>query len=493
MTQTWTSLRRVLAIVCLLSAAGAPLRAQNPPPPPPPSSTSTVGATVTNPVTGLATTVSALRVDPAGTPTAGTTAFVRTADGYAFLVKPVGQTIYNDATPPLGFVIISIDATTHVAQLDANPPGPDPNPNGPPNAATSPLDTRLLYTTLQAQLLGGAPVPGTAGAVTVQGGASGIRVVSTGDGGSGGHAGAVFVPPGSGGDGSTPAPLNYTNVTVISANAQIGLEVGSVGGSGGKGGDSYLSFWSGRDGGNGAAGGTVNVLNSHGVQVATTGGTDAYGIFAYSRSGAAGSGGSGFAAPGGGTGGHSSNGGSVTVTNSGNVITNGTGAFGIYGLSVSNNGGNGGSQWGLVGQAGSGGFGGSGGPVSITNASDGTIRTSGLLSHGILAQSVGGSGGSSGTSGNLLVSLNGSADNGGNGGSVSVTNNGSIVTTGAQSRGIFAQSIGGGGGSGGSSGGLVALGGAGANGGSAGDVTVRNNRTGSITTTGQQSDAIFAQ
>src|SRR3954451_19561637 len=109
MTQTWTSLRRVLAIVCLLSATGAPLWAQNPPPPPPaPSSTSTVGATVTNPVTGLTTTVSALRVDPAGTPTAGTTAFVRTADGYAFLVKAVGQTIYNDATPPLGFVIISI-------------------------------------------------------------------------------------------------------------------------------------------------------------------------------------------------------------------------------------------------------------------------------------------------------------------------------------------------------------------------------------------------
>lgn len=34
-------------------------------------------------MTGATTTVSALLVDPVGTPTAGTTAFVRTADGYA--------------------------------------------------------------------------------------------------------------------------------------------------------------------------------------------------------------------------------------------------------------------------------------------------------------------------------------------------------------------------------------------------------------------------
>ena len=47
-----------------------------------PSSTSIVGDTVTNPVTSSDTTVSALVVDPAGTPTAGDTAFVETADGY---------------------------------------------------------------------------------------------------------------------------------------------------------------------------------------------------------------------------------------------------------------------------------------------------------------------------------------------------------------------------------------------------------------------------
>ncbi|WP_171238727.1 hypothetical protein [Ruegeria sp. HKCCA5763] len=49
-----------------------------------PTASSKVGDTVANPVTGKDTTVSALIVDPASTPTAGTTAFVETADGYVF-------------------------------------------------------------------------------------------------------------------------------------------------------------------------------------------------------------------------------------------------------------------------------------------------------------------------------------------------------------------------------------------------------------------------
>jgi hypothetical protein len=52
---------------------------------------------------------------------------------------------------------------------------------------------------------------------------------------------------------------------------------------------------------------------------------DKYGIFAYSRSGAAGNGGSGYGALGGGTGGHSSDGGDVNVTNNATVITTGAG------------------------------------------------------------------------------------------------------------------------------------------------------------------------
>ncbi|HSH96525.1 MAG TPA: hypothetical protein VK968_20420, partial [Roseimicrobium sp.] len=356
---------------------------------------------VTNPATGLSTKVTALIVDPVGTPTAGTVAFVQTLDGYSILVKAVGEKIYNTDTPPLGFTILSQDTTAKTVTVDADPAG------GP----TSTLLYQGTTANLQAQFGTAAPPPTITPPVSVSG-ASGVRIVLTGNGGSNGRDGALFVSPGSGGDGATGPAASYTSSFNISTTNQIGIEVGSIGGSGGSGGDSYLSFWSGRDGGNGGAGGTVTVVNSAGIQVATTG-ANAFGIFAYSRSGQAGNGGSGFAAPGGGTGGHSSDGGTVTVTNHGTVITTGDGAFGIYGLSVSNNGGNGGGQWGLVGQSGSGGFGGSGGAVSITNASDGIISTSGNFAHGIFAESIGGSGGSSGTSGNLILSLQGASDNGG--------------------------------------------------------------------------------
>ena len=77
-----------------------------------PTADSIVGDTVNNPVTGLDTTVTALIVDPASTPTAGTTAFVETADGYVFLVKDAGDTIYNSDNPPLAFEIVSITGTT---------------------------------------------------------------------------------------------------------------------------------------------------------------------------------------------------------------------------------------------------------------------------------------------------------------------------------------------------------------------------------------------
>jgi hypothetical protein len=443
---------------------------------PAPSATSQIGDHVTG-HGGASTTVSDLIKNPDDS-----TAFVVTADGYAFLVKGVGESVYNKQTPPLRFIVLA-GSTPGTVKLQAD------LPDGP----TVDFATELPYAELQADLFQ-SDTPGDITPPIAIVGTDGIRQVPSIHNGSNGHDGALVVPPGSGGDGATGTPVTYSHPASIPVHAttQYGIEAGSVGGNGGSGGDSYLDVWGGADGGNGGAGGTVEVTNESGAQVQTVG-DGLHGIFAYSRSGAAGHGGSGYAAPGGGTGGHSSNGGSVTVTNHGDVSTQGIAADGIYGLSVSNNGGGGGSQWGIVGSSGSGGFGGSGGPVSITNSSDGTIFTSGSLSHGILAQSVGGSGGSSGTSGNLLVSLNGSADNGGNGGSVSVTNDGTITTTGGLSRGIFAESVGGGGGTGGSNGGLISLGGSGSNGGSAGTVTVRNGSTGLITTLGTQSDGIFAQ
>ena len=61
--------------------------------------------------------------------------------------------------------------------------------------------------------------------------------------------------------------------------------------------------------------------------------------------------------------------------------------------------------------------------------------------------------------------------NAGNGAAVTVTNYGAIDLYGERSRGIVAQSIGGGGGDGGSSGGWVSVGGSGDGGGTGGAVT----------------------
>ncbi len=445
-----------------------------------PTSTSKVGDTVTNPVTGLDTTVSALIVDPASTPTAGTTAFVETADGYVFLVKSAGDTIYNSDNPPVSFGIVSISGTT--AEISSSGA-----------SGTASLSTQLTLS----QYNSGFNSSGTPGTVTPPqdvSGPNGVNQVVYGQGGSNGSDGALFVPPSSGGNGSTGPTQTKTLSSDVNATSNIGWQVGSVGGDGGNGGDSYLSFWDGRDGGDGGKGGTVNATQSTGSTIQTSG-SDNDGIFAFSRSGKAGNGGSGVLAPVGGTGGHSSDGGNVIVTQNGAISTSGDSADGIYALSVSNNGGDGGSQWGLVGSSGDGGFGGSGGTVTVNTKSSASILTTGDYANGIYAQSIGGSGGSAGTSGNLLVSLIGGADNGGNGGQVSVTHAGAIETQGDFSRGIVAQSIGGGGGSGGTAGGLVSLslGGVGSNGGSGSAVGVTVQGTGSILTSGAGADGVMAQ
>ncbi|MCF3973213.1 autotransporter outer membrane beta-barrel domain-containing protein [Paracoccus salsus] len=484
---SFSAIARVLAIsslpagIMMLSVGLAPVPAlAQADPPPAPSETSSVGDTVTNPITGLETTVSSLLVDPAGTPTAGDTAFVQTADGYTFLVKSAGETFYNSDSPPIAFTITAI-ASGSASVTSSEATGSVDFPTGQTTASFD-SDFNSSGTT--------PPIPDPVNVT----GPNGVQQVVTGQAGSNGRAGALFVPPATGGNGATGPTQIQTLSSDVNATSNIGWEIGSVGGAGGRGGNSYLSFWSGRDGGDGGAGGRV-IATQSATSTIQTSGTNNYGLFAYSRSGRAGDGGSGFAAPGGGTGGHSSDGGHVTVNQSGEISTSGTNAHGIYALSVSNNGGNGGDQWGLVGESGSGGFGGNGGQVDVNTFAGGTILTSGAFANGILAQSIGGSGGSAGISGNLLVSLVGSADNGGNGSTVTVSNGGAIQTSGALSRGIMAQSIGGGGGAGGTAGGLVslALGGVGSNGGSGGAVSVSNTGTGTIVTTGSLSDGIMAQ
>ncbi len=208
---------------------------------------------------------------------------------------------------------------------------------------------------------------------------------------------------------------------------------------------------------------------------------------------------------------------SVTVDNSGEITTANVLSDGLVAQSVGGGGGAGGiavaASVASLGDAsvslgGSGAVAGDGGTVTVTNGGD--ITTKVALSHAIFAQSVGGGGGLGGVSvaangvsysGSVSVSLGGSGASGGDAADVSVVSHGKILSTeGPQSYGLFAQSVGGGGGASGVTyaGSLVsrasvgvAVGGDGGNGGNGADVTVA--ATSDIETKGAGSIGLFAQ
>lgn len=153
---------------------------------------------------------------------------------------------------------------------------------------------------------------------------------------------------------------------------------------------------------------------------------------------------------------------------------------------------------------GDGGMGNRGGWTKLTN--EGVIETTGALSHGMLAQAIGGGGGQGGVayaSGtnrtNLSATLGGNGGQGNSGGEAWVENFGTITTAGDGSYGLLAQSIGGGGGIGVgalSSGNAqivlnFTLGGTGGQGASGGLVNVKNTNT--ISTQGAEAHALVAQ
>ena len=254
-----------------------------------------------------------------------------------------------------------------------------------------------------------------------------------GTGGSGGSAGAVSVTNSSTG-------IIVTGATVTNGVAQAngngnadGILAMSIGGGGGTGSNTVSAVLGGGSGG---------ASSSAAISVGGAGGT-------------------------GGTGGE------VTVLNNGGIETYGAVSNGIAAVSVGGGGGNGGMAISgdvylssqsicptpnvTLAVGGSGGSGNSGGTVTVTN--NGYIQAAGYGSDGILAQSVGGGGGN----GKLAVSLSnnsvlpsmasltsiglgGFGGSGGNGGNVTVNNTGDIVTMGANSFGILAQSVSGGGG-----------------------------------------------
>lgn len=367
------------------------------------------------------------------------------------------------------------------------------------------------------------PIPGTP--------PSTVATVSVGgSGGNGGWASSAIV--------DTTSTSNVTTKGALSP----GISAQSMGGSGGMGGAAFAasatlgispSLTLGGAGGNGSGAATA-WINSYGR--VTTEGAFSPGVLSQSLGGNGGIGGISIAAAGaadrtgnsmqrlGGWGGTGASGGSAVVYNGATVITKGAMSDGLSAESFGGSGGRAGltisaplrneanlnsrEHSSLLG--GDTGAGGNGLDAQIYHT--GIISTSGAFSSGISAMSVGGGGGAANALwadiswGSKKTTTIMGADRGanGNGGTVTVEANkgltsqaiqgggytNSIVATGINAHGVFAQSLGGGGGRGGalntqsSAGGAVAalqnLGAAGtsndwgtAGGGSAGDVTVR--------------------
>ena len=340
--------------------------------------------------------------------------------------------------------------------------------------------------------------------------ASAIYVQSIGGGGGSGNGafGLFSASGGNGSQGGSGGNVKITNAAALTAthDQSDGIFAQSIGGSGGAGGTAAGLTTFGGNGGAGQNAGTVTIINSGKIAVSgnanflNTGAnsTLAAGIFAQSVGG--GGGDAGIAVAGivnfGGRGGAAGFGNTVSVTNSavidaecGNTCSGGNA---IFAQSVGGGGGNGGGSIGIVNFGGDGGGGGDGGAVIVNNSSSDPnlgLKTTAQNSSAIFAQSIGGGGGN-GSFALGIVSIGGTGGVGGKGGNVTVNNSARIETTGSDSAGIFAQSVGGGGGNGGGSVaaglfGSFALGGKGANAQDGGTVCVNTGPTGPNCTDGQ--------
>jgi len=293
--------------------------------------------------------------------------------------------------------------------------------------------------------------------------------------------------------GGSGAPFTTTNAA--------GISVSSTGGNGGSGGCYTVLLWSWCD--DGYRGGDAGSVAVNSNSTITVNGTSVgrHGITAISQGGDGGNGGGWFglfgSTPGGG--GNGGNAGLVSVwlgANS-NITTHGDKSDGVFAQSRGGNGGSGGDASGAIALGSDGGNGGNAGDVLVVNR--GIVLTTGWNSHGIYARSVGAGAGSGSSSGGIYAE----GGNGGgesNGAAVTVNNSGSITTQNSDAFGILAESIGGGGGDGGGAGGLFTVGGRGGSGGGSGVVTVFD--SGKVQTGtppgeeprfGDRSTAIFAQ
>ncbi|WP_174801325.1 autotransporter outer membrane beta-barrel domain-containing protein [Martelella limonii] len=361
---------------------------------------------------------------------------------------------------------------------------------------------------------GGATAVTNHGAVTTEGTiAAGILAQSIGGGGgaggaatgAGSSAGGTVIIGATGGAGGNGDLVSVTNTGAIgtSGNHAFGILAQSVGGGGGLGGLAAdekalltgIEFRNGGDGGASGNGGEVDISNtgdittsgaqSHALAAQSIGGGGGYAYLdgqtyvksdlpestqapLYATPGVADNDGastegeafSGLSISLGGSGGSGGNGGSVSIVNTGKLVTKGDEAFGIFAQSIGGGGGGGAIghaatlSVGDVSYGPGGGNGGAGGAVTVTLGGD--ITTAGTGAAGVLAQSVGGGGGHIGGIDTALATLflpteiYSSPSSGSTGGNVTVRTNDapvSITTTGYGAHGIFAQSAGGLGGS----------------------------------------------
>ena len=334
------------------------------------------------------------------------------------------------------------------------------------------------FTAVLAQSIGGNG--GSGGLVSGGSGSSG------GAGGAGGTGGAVTV-------GSNEASGDFVMTASLSGNGVRGFMARSYGGAGGDGGATQNSFGIKGQGGAAAGGGDASEITAWVTATIATSGNSSDAMVFQSVGGFAGSGTA--ESYGAGEQSHGDGGGIgaevtlVAAENGIGISTNGNSSDAITAQSVGGGGGKAFQNLGLSGLGGANLAGGSGGAMELTVSGAG-IATFGSFSRAIFASSVGGGGGSGGP--NTGISTIGAAGGtGGNGQSVTVYGLSDIATSGGQSDGILASSIGGGGGSASSAVGLFSIGGkTGGGGGDGGAVAVTYG--GAITTGGGDADGIHA-
>ncbi|WP_213958845.1 autotransporter outer membrane beta-barrel domain-containing protein [Variovorax sp. dw_954] len=391
---------------------------------------------------------------------------------------------------------------------------------------------------LVAQSIGGGGGLGGSASL-VNAGASAMTYTVGGNGGAGGDAGDPGMPW-----------VSNANFGILSTSGDHakGMMAQAVGGGGGDGGSAASMTVSGPlnvtvavGGAGGASGNGGDVTSTNNGQVLTSG-SDAYGVIAQSISNGGGNGGMSKAdalqingnTPAisidisvGGKGGSGGSSGNATATNNSLIFTSGAGANGLVAQSIAGGGGNGGQSSAVnasfgkgmtaevtVDVGGSGGAGGTADSATATNAAGALIWTVGDGARGMFAQSISGGGGSGGSGkqdtlflvktgakgATYDISAGGDGGNGAAGGTVIATNDGNILTQGDSADAIFAQSVGGGGGLGGAAsshgaGGKnvkkLSIGGASKSQSSGGAVTVTNN--GNVLTFGADSAGIYAQ